>query len=197
MKALCAASLCSALLVPAFAQAAPLTVVNVGAPAINCIFNPTCTVTVTDSIGTFTLPQDVGDGRLQSRTFDSATGAPGYPLKGYDYRVDMTAMKAVNAKNCVMAMRIDFGPVATLNYKPGQPSQLYVVTSGGLGSVGVSSADLTGNTLTVRFGDGVCPGQTSYFFGLAAKGAPMNTKAILTPSIAGPAVTTAARAPTH
>jgi len=45
---------------PAFANAAPLTVVNVAAPAINCVFNTSCTITVTDSIGNFTLPGDSG-----------------------------------------------------------------------------------------------------------------------------------------
>jgi len=72
------------------------------------------------------------------------------------------------------------------------------VTVGGLGSVAVTSADFTGGILTVQFKDTVCPGQTSYFFGLAAKGRPVNTNATLTPTIPGPAVTTVpARAPKH
>jgi hypothetical protein len=54
---------------------------------------------------------------------------PGFPLHGYDYRVDMTSVKG---KNCVAAMRIETGPLATENYKPGTPAQLYVLTSGGL-----------------------------------------------------------------
>ena len=33
-----------------------LTVVEVGAPAVNCVFNPTCTITVTDSLGYVPLP---------------------------------------------------------------------------------------------------------------------------------------------
>ena len=194
MKTLRVASLCSALFVPALAQAAPLTVVDVGAPAINCVFNPTCTVTVTDTPGAITLPANNGSGNLQSRTFDSAAGAPAYPLHGYDYRVDMTSVKG---KNCVASLRIDFGPVATLDYKPGTPAQLYVVTSGGLGSVGVGSADLTSGILTVKFHGPVCPGVTSYFFGLAAKGTPVDTKASGTPTVSIGSVTVPARAPKH
>ena len=194
MKTLRVASLCSVLFAPALSQAAPLTVVDVGAPAINCVFNPTCTVTVTDTPGAIMLPTNLGSGNLQSRTFDSAAGAPAYPLHGYDYRIDMTQVKG---KNCVAAMRIDTGPLATLDYKPGTPAQLYVVTSGGLGSVGIGSADLTAGILTVNFHGAVCPGSTSYFFGLAAKGTPVDTKAELKPTIPGPAVTVPARAPKH
>lgn len=106
-------------------------------------------------------------------------------------------MTQVKGKNCVLAMRIDTGPLATLNYKPGTPAQLYVVTSGGLGSVGIGSADLTSGILTVKFHGAVCPGSTSYFFGMAAKGTPVNTKASVEPTLPGPAVTVPARAPKH
>ena len=34
---------------PIVVSAAPLRVVNVSAPAINCVFNPSCTVTVNDT----------------------------------------------------------------------------------------------------------------------------------------------------
>lgn len=189
---------CSTLLLPGLAQAAPLSVVNVGAPAINCIFNTTCTISVTDNIGNFTLPLDSGTGRLQARSFVGTAPAPAAGLSGYNYRVDMTSMQGTTAKNCVSTMTIEFGPVATLNYKPGVPSQVYVVTSGGLGSVGLASADLTGSILTLKFaGGGVCPGETSYFIGLAAKGVPLNKNALLVPTAAGAPVSVAARAPTH
>ncbi|MBV9993440.1 MAG: hypothetical protein JOZ72_19365 [Alphaproteobacteria bacterium] len=190
------ALLCS--LAPLAASAAPLTVVNVAAPAINCVFNVSCTVTVTDSIGNFTLSGDVGTGRLQSRTFPGAPPAPAAGQTGYDYRVDMTAMKGATADNCVTSLRLDFGPAATLNYKPGVPSQLFVITTGGLGSVGVASADLTAaGILTVKFAaGGVCPGATSYFFGLAAKGAPVKSTASLGASLGG-SVGTDARTPKH
>jgi len=183
------------LFAPALAQAAPLTVVNVGAPAINCVFNVSCTITVNDTVGNFSLPLDSGDGRLQSRTFTAAADAPAAGLTGYDYRVDMTSMVG---KNCISTMAFEFGPVQTLAYKPGVSAQAYVVTSGGLGSVGVASADLMGDILTLKFaGGGVCPGQTSYFIGLAAKGAPLNRSILLAPTTAGTPVSVAARAPKH
>ena len=35
----------------AAAHAQPLTVVEVNAPAVNCVFHPACTITVSDSVG--------------------------------------------------------------------------------------------------------------------------------------------------
>jgi hypothetical protein len=38
------------------AQAQVLSVVEVGAPAVNCVFNPSCTITVSDTLGFIPLP---------------------------------------------------------------------------------------------------------------------------------------------
>ena len=38
------------------AQAQVLTVVEVGAPAVNCVFNPSCTINVSDTVGFIPLP---------------------------------------------------------------------------------------------------------------------------------------------
>jgi hypothetical protein len=40
----------------AVVQAAPLTVVEVGAPAINCVYNTTCQIVVNDTIGSIPVP---------------------------------------------------------------------------------------------------------------------------------------------
>lgn len=189
-------SLCVFAFAATGAHAVPLGVVTVGAPAINCIFNTTCTVTVTDSIGNITLPSNTSAGRLQSRTFVGSAGAPAAGLRGYDYRVDMTQ---AHGNNCVLQLRIDFGPIVSEQYNGGGPlDQVFVVTSGGLGSVGIASASRVGNEVTFVFaGGGVCQGQTSYFFGLTASGPPVGTTASLRPTLPGPWVTTDARAPAH
>ena len=44
------------------AGAAPLTVVNVSAPDINCVFETDCSVVVTDSVGNIALPNVDGHG---------------------------------------------------------------------------------------------------------------------------------------
>jgi hypothetical protein len=160
------------------AQAAPLSVVNVAAPGINCVFSPTkipnspppaCSVVVNDSIGTFTPPGDSGDARLQSRTYPGTAPAPAAGDMAYIYRVDLTAVQGATAANCVTTLALDFGPVVKMPYGPKGKSDVFVVTVGGLGSVEVASADQVGKTATFTFSKPVCPGATSYFFGLASK----------------------------
>ena len=76
------------------ALAGPLSIVDVGAPAVNCAFKnegaPDCTVVVDDSIGTFSLGGDRGEARLQSRTLAGVAPAPGAGDTGCIYRVDLT-----------------------------------------------------------------------------------------------------------
>jgi len=159
------------------AQAGPLTIVEVGAPAVNCAFNnaaaPNCTVVVDDSIGTFTLPGDNGNARLQTRTYPGAAGAPAAGDMAYVYRVDLTNVQGLAAANCVPAFTINFpGGVVPLPYRLSTPNDkfdVFVVTSGGLGTVGLKSAVQAGVKIAFTFTAPVCPGATSYFFGLASK----------------------------
>jgi hypothetical protein len=187
------------------ARAAPLTVVNVAAPGINCAFSPTkipntpppaCSVIVNDSIGTFTPSGDSGDARLQSRTYPGTAPAPGAGDMAYVYRVDLTSVKGATAANCVTTLALDFGPVVKLPYGPnGAKFQVFVVTVGGLGSVDLAAADQVGNTITFTFSQPVCPGATSYFFGLASKKTnPASGTATVSYSLGGSA-TTADRVP--
>jgi hypothetical protein len=182
---------------PIAATAAPLTVVNTNAPAVNCVFRTNCTLPVIDTIGNFSIPQDNGMARLQSRTYTGTAPAPLAGKMGYDYRVDLTGVSGVLASNCVTKMQILFGPITKGPYPPGAAlKDIFVVTSGGLGSVGIASAEQTGGLVTVTFGgSGVCPGQTSYFFGLASTiTTPVSGMAKLYFSLGG-STTTPARIP--
>jgi hypothetical protein len=186
------------------AQAAPLSVVDVAAPAINCVFNatpipnvppPACQVVVNDSIGVFTPPGDVGTARLQSRTYPGTAPAPAAGDMAYVYRVDLTAVKGATAANCVTKLALKFGPVVKLHYGPNGDSDIFVVTAGGLGSVKIASADQVGSTITFTFASAICPGATSYFFGLASTSVnPVAGKATVSFSLGGSA-TTADRVP--
>jgi hypothetical protein len=177
------------------AQAAPLSVVDVAAPAINCVFNatpipnappPACQVVVNDSIGVFTPPGDIGVARLQSRTYPGTAPAPAAGDMAFVYRVDLTTVKGVTAANCVTKLALKFGPVVKLQYGPSGDSDIFVVTTGGLGSVKIASADEVGGTITFTFASPVCPGDTSYFFGLASKSVkPVAGKATVSFSLGG------------
>src|SRR5580765_6931642 len=71
------------------AAASPLTVVQVAAPGVNCVFNASCSVTVSDTTGSIPLNFTAGTPFLQSRTFSGAPGTPAAGLTGYEYRVDL------------------------------------------------------------------------------------------------------------
>src|SRR3984893_7256797 len=110
------------------AGAAPLTVVTVAAPDINCVFETDCTIVVTDSVGNIALPSITGVARLQSRTFAGQLGAPGAGKTGYEYRLDLTQATAVGDVACVTGLDVDFGPVTKLQYnKVGPTDDVFVV----------------------------------------------------------------------
>src|SRR5712664_4197793 len=90
------ATICFMLLAGSIAQAVPLKVVNVSAPAINCVFNAPCTVTVNDTSDNVTMSAG-GTGFLQSRTYKGYPGSPADGLYAYEYRLDLR--NAVGALN--------------------------------------------------------------------------------------------------
>ena len=168
-----------ALVTAAPAAAQPLRIVNVGAPAVNCVFAPSCTVTVTDFADSV-----FGAGFLQSRTYRAQPGSPAEGLWVYEYRIDLRAA----GPGMVNEMAIDFGPVVSMldydgNGRPGD--QVFVVVSGGLGSVGPFSAIQTGRVIHFRFNPSVhgagaaAAGQSTYFFGLVSAAPPREMRARL------------------
>src|ERR1700735_3376526 len=167
----------AALCAPASAHAAALTVVEVGAPAVNCVFNSSCTVVVNDSVGTLQYTP-LGNGAfLQSRSYAGQPGTPGAGTTAYEYRVDLT--QATGFTECLAGLVVDFGPVKKLTYPTNQPGDVFVTTQGGIGSVGIKSAEQDGTVIVFSFSKYLCAGQTSYFFGLAATTAPQAGNATL------------------
>src|ERR1043165_7000286 len=126
------------------AGAQPLRVVEVSAPAINCVFNPSCTITVSDTTGNILLPT-VGPGTawLQSRTYSGQPGTKAAGLTGYEYRISMT--QASGQADCITGFTGNFGPHKGLAYSGNTPSDVFVITGGGLGTIALKSA--------TRFGD--------------------------------------------
>jgi hypothetical protein len=180
---------------PASAHAAALTVVEVSAPAVNCVFNTSCTVVVEDSTGTMEYTALGSGAFLQSRTYAGEAGTPGAGTTAYEYRVDLTS--ATTFTECLVGMVVDFGPVEKLTYPTNQAGHVFVTTEGGLGSVGIQSAEQDGSVITFTFSKYLCAGQSSYFFGLAAPKGPQTATATLF-GFGRPAfIQTAARTPQH
>jgi hypothetical protein len=186
------------------AIAAPLTVVNVAAPDINCVFETDCTIVVTDSVGPIAVPNTTGIARLQSRTFLGKPGAPADGKTGYEYRVDLTQAATMGDQACVTGLDVDFGPVTKLQYnKVGPTDDVFVVTKGGLGTIGLASAVQNRNIITFTFTQPVCaadssgPGKTTFFFGLASTHPPKSIVATIDAPGVFPDIDVKARAPSH
>jgi len=184
-------------------SAGQLKVVNVAAPAVNCVFHADCKVTVTDSIGNVPLGNlDVpGSARLQSRTFMGAAGTPGAGKTGYEYRLDMT--QASGSLECIAGIVVNFGPVTQLPYTNNVLADVYVITQGGLGTIGISSAQQDGDVITFNFSKLLCASEpanaanTTFFFGLASANAPVAIMAGVFGTGNPPYYSVNARAPQH
>jgi hypothetical protein len=186
-------------------HAQSLTVVEVNAPAVNCVFNPSCRITVNDSIGQLAMPfiSPAGTAWLQSRTYTGAPGTPGAGLTGYEYRLSLT--EAAGHGECIAGLVLNFGPVTKLPYAGGAAlADVFVITTGGLGTIGIASAQKTGNIIEFTFKNGgLClvsgPDikNTTFFFGLAAPTPPANTNAHLWAVGSPPFYEVPARVPTH
>jgi hypothetical protein len=185
MKALIFASI---ILMSSIAvYAAPLKVVNVGAPAINCVFTTSspCTIRVRDSSDNVILSAG-GTGFLQSRTFTGLPGSAAAGLYAYEYRLDLRNAVGASKIACIDWMTISFGPVASLDYNSDRKlDQVFVITSGGLGAIGLASAVQTRSTIKFTFTKPVCEGSapgkgdSSFFWGLVSKTTPTNVTAML------------------
>jgi len=178
-----------------------LKVVTVDAPTVNCVFAANCSVTVTDSVGQLALQNldTPNTAWLQSRSFTGAAGTPGAGKTGYEYRLDMT--QATGALQCVGGIVINFGPISQLPYKNNAPADVYVVTQGGLGTIGLGSAYQSGDIITFNFSPSLCASKpanaanTTFFFGLASVHPPTTTTAGVFVTASPPYYNVPARAP--
>src|SRR5574337_685311 len=148
-----------------------LSTVTVSSSTVYCLFDPSCTVTITNS-NTTPIPMQIGGTAfLQSRTFAGKPGTPASGLYGYEYRIDLE--KAVETKvqveevgeitymPCLRSIVFEFGPIIdTLDYDgDGEAGDLaYVVTSGGPGKIGLGSIERFHGQLTFNFDSPICVG---------------------------------------
>jgi hypothetical protein len=196
-------ALASLLLVPAAARAQLLTVVEVNAPAVNCVFNPSCVITVSDTVGYIALPYLAAPRTawLQSRTFTGAAGTPGAGKTGYMYRISLT--EAAGSADCLGGLVLNFGPLAKLPYLNNQLADVFVVTTGGLGTISLKSAERFGNVIVFELAKKLCLAggadikNTTFFFGLAADAVPMAISAQIFSIGTPPLYNVDARVPVH
>jgi hypothetical protein len=163
--------------------AQPLKVVNVTAPTVNKVFNPSGIIPVQD----FSSPIFT-NGFLQSRNFQGAAGAPAAGLHVYEYRVDLRNVVGITVIPAITKLKVTFGPHVPLDFNGDQKlDDVFVVTKGGLGNVTLVSAVRTGTSITFTFagggvGGGSAPGKgdSSFFFGVVSKSPRITTNVTAT-----------------
>ena len=183
--------------IPTVLFAQPLRVVNVSAPAINCVFNTTCKVTVTDMSSPIW-----GGGFLQSRNYRAAAGSPAAGRYVYEYRVDLRNSVGALALGAITSITVNFGPDVMLDFNHDRRlDDVFVVTGGGLGNKGLTSAVRLGSSITFNFagggiaqGAGPGRGDSSYFFGLVST-KPRRTISVSASNTLGPPLSLSAWAP--
>lgn len=164
---------------PFIVEAGPLKIVTVSAPAINCVFNPSCTVTVEDTSENIPLSTG-GTGFLQSRTYSATPGSPAAGFFVYEYRLDLRNALGPVTISCIDSMTFNFGPVISmLNYDDeAKPDQVFVVTGGGIGTIGLAAALQNDSIIKFKFAAPICEGGTpgrgdsSFFWGMVARTPP-------------------------
>jgi len=185
------------VLIPAVLVAQPLRVVNVSAPNINCTFSPTCKVTVTDMSSPIW-----GGGFLQSRYYRALPGSPAAGKYVYEYRVDLRNSLGTLAIGAITALRVTFGPDVMFDFNhDGRLDDVFVVTGGGMGNKGLTSAVRSLSSITFHFaGGGIAQGgspghgDSSYFFGIVSV-RPKRNITVTAPNTLGPPLVLNAWAP--
>jgi hypothetical protein len=189
-------------MLPGASQAQKLKVVEVSAPAINCVFNASCTITVSDSVGNILLPTIApGTAWLQSRTYSGVAGTPAAGLTGYEYRISMT--QASGQAECITGFTLNFGPHKPVTYQANTQADVFVITGGGLGTIGLKSAERFGEVIEFTLTSPLCLNgpsdikNTTFFIGLAAAATPMHVNAQVAATGSTPIFAPDARVPTH
>ena len=185
-------------LVAPLLRAVPLRVVNVQAPNVNFVFDPSGTIVVQDLSSKIWT-----NGFLQSRTFRGAAGAPAKGLYVYEYRVDLRNEVGIVAIPFITSLTIDVGPNVPLDFNGDRRlDDVFVITKGGMGTIALASAVRTGNNVKFTFaspvGGGGSPGrgESSFFFGIVSR-YPRRTVMATAPNNIGAALSLEAWAPAH
>jgi hypothetical protein len=168
------------------AVAEPLATINLGSPALRCVFatNKRCNLNGTASTGVIPIPGIGGSAVLHSLTFPADPDSWAAGSTGYEFRIDLSQATAGPTKACVTRLTLDVGPLSRLPYM-GRADlyDVFVINTGATGFVGLASAERAESAITFVFAKPVCPGagsdkgESSYFFGFAAAAAPREISA--------------------
>ncbi|HKS22057.1 MAG TPA: hypothetical protein VJZ76_04615 [Thermoanaerobaculia bacterium] len=151
---------------------AALNVVTTSAPAVNYVFSTDGTVTVTDMSSPL-----LNGGFLQSRIFQGEAGSPAAGKWVYEYRLDLRCSMGALVPPSATSVSLATGPILSYDYNfdANATDHVFVVTAGGLGTVGLSWANWFAGYSGFNFSSPVygatsgCNGDSSYFWGYTSQ----------------------------
>lgn len=170
---------------------------------VHCMFDPTCNVVATTTVSTFTVPGMSGTGSLYTTTFQTSPASPAAGYNGFEYRIDLQNVVGITGIKCIGSMRIALGsqPIfLDLNGDGIIADQIYVISTGGLGTIAPTLAAKDGPFVTFYFDPQICgggspgTGDSSFVFGALAAGFPRGVLADLQ-VFGGSLIETGAQAP--
>ena len=174
--------LCSLVVLALAAPAFSLEVVNTSW-TVNCLFSPSCSVTVTDHVSEFAISGGFGNGRLQSRVFQAQAPSTAQYKWVYEYRINLTQVGGLTYFPYANYFAVDrFGAIREYDYNSDgiATDDVFNITSGGVGTKAVTASFLVSSTWTyfylsnpVYVGSYPGGGESSYFFGLVSDQAPV------------------------
>lgn len=151
---------------PETVAAEPLRVVKVDATAIAQLFWASDSIGVEDTTSPLELNGAGGAGFVQSRTYPPGTTSETNGLRVYEYRV---ALDGVTGDGRIESLTLELGAVETVEYRAGEPGEVFVTSQGGIGSVGLVAVERAGADVTFSFDDGgVEAGASSFFFAVSS-----------------------------
>src|SRR5262245_7731923 len=117
------------------------------------------------------------------------------------YRISLT--QAAGSADCLGGLVLNFGPALKLPYAPNKAADVFVITSGGLGSIGLKSAERFGEVIVFELANpwgrdgGRNLATPPFFFGLAADTPSRPPAAQIFSSGTPPLYSVDARVPSH
>jgi len=169
-------------------MAQSLQILSANAPGIYCRFSPNCSVTPVEQSDSFTPTNVAATCVLQSRSFSGNT-MDSKDRYGYEYRIILNSAGATETNVLTVdSLTLDCGAPDYFSFGLHASNQVWVVSTGGPGDVGPSSAESEGDVAkktTFYFSPPVTlttPADQSsdtYYFGMMSDGAPRITTAIL------------------
>jgi hypothetical protein len=170
MKSIITALATAVLLTSAGAFAAPLTIGVVGSMRLECTYANSCVDTFDETVGNLAFTNYGSVAGVYTRTVTGEPTSWSGGKTGYLYRVDVTGS---TFGECIHGIVLGVDAIDKVNYTLSGWTDLVVVNSGWLGSIGVASAnfDAVTHVLEIYFDKYVCPGETTFFFGFSSASA--------------------------